>query len=140
MELRIKESGGKSLIFDRFRGKWVRHTPEEGVRQWFCSYLVEQRGYPMLSISTERGIKLNGTTRRCDTIIYKGLNPVMLIEFKAPDVKLDSEVILQAMSYNTKLRAPYIVIANSKELYCIKLDLVNGTHSYLPEVPDFQQL
>lgn len=140
MEVRTKVENGKPFIFDIFRGKWVAHTPEEGVRQWFCAYLTEQKGYPKLSISTETGLKLNGCARRCDTVVYKGGSPAVLIEFKAPDVEINDNVMLQAVSYNTKLRAPYIIITNSKQLYCIRLDFAEGTHEYLNAVPEFKEL
>ena len=140
MKLKTKLENGKPVIFDPFRKKWVAHTPEEGVRQWFCAYLTEQKGYPEISISTETELKLNGSARRCDTVVYKGGAPAVLIEFKAPDVKIDDNVLLQAVSYNTKLRAPYIIITNSKQLYCIKLDFTAGTHEYLNVVPEFKEL
>lgn len=140
MEVRTKVENGKPFIFDIFRGKWVAHTPEEGVRQWFCAYLMEQKGYLKPSISTETGLKLNGCARRCDTVVYKGGSPAVLIEFKAPDVEINDNVLLQAVSYNTKLRAPYIIITNSKQLYCIRLDFAAGTHEYLNAVPEFKEL
>lgn len=140
MEIKTKTEAGVQLIFDPFRGRWVAHTPEEGVRQWFCCYLVNEKGYSQTSIATESGLKLNGSLRRCDTVVYKAGKPAVLIEFKAPDVQISSDTLLQAVSYNTKLKAPYIILTNSKQLYCIKLDLLNGTHKYLSEIPEFSEL
>ncbi len=140
MEIKTKTEAGRPLVFDHFRGRWVAHTPEEGVRQWFCCWLVNEKGYPQTSIATETGLKLNGSLRRCDTVVYKAGVPAILIEFKAPDVEINSSVLLQAVSYNTKLRAPYIILTNSKQLYCLKLDFVNGKHEYLSAVPDFNEL
>lgn len=140
MEIKRKRDSGKCYIFDIFRKKWVADTPEESVRQWFCHYLMESKGYPQLSISTETGLKLNGASRRCDTIVYKGVTPMVLIEFKSPDVTIDSSVMNQAISYNTKLKAPYIILTNSKTTYCVKFDFTAGTHVFLSEVPDFTTL
>ncbi len=140
MEIKRKIDGGKCYIFDIFRKKWVADTPEESVRQWFCHYLMENKGYSQLSISTETGLKLNGASRRCDTIVYKGVTPVMLIEFKSPDVTIDSSVMNQAISYNTKLKAPYIILTNSKTTLCVKFDFEKGTHQFLNEVPEFNEL
>ncbi len=130
----------KPQIFDKFRKKYVALTPEEEVRQWFCNYLVESKGYPLLSISTETGLKLNGSSRRCDTIVYKGVTPMILIEFKAPDVAIDSSVMEQAISYNTKLKAPYIILTNSKTTLCIKFDFAAGTHQFLNDIPEYNVL
>lgn len=140
MELKYKIERGKYLIFDTFRMKWVAETPEENVRQWFCHYLVESKGYPMLSISNEIGLKLNGAARRCDTIIYKGVTPVVIVEYKAPEVAIDSSVLTQAVSYNTKLQAPYLILTNSKNTYCIKFDFAAGTHQFIADIPAFAEL
>lgn len=140
MGLSRKIEKGKCYIFDIFRKTWVVETPEESVRQWFCHYLMESKGYPQLSISTETGLKLNGASRRCDTIVYKGVTPMVLIEFKSPDVTIDSSVMNQAISYNTKLKAPYIILTNSKTTYCVKFDFNTGTHVFLQEVPEFTTL
>lgn len=140
MELRRKTEGGKCYIFDIFRGKWVADTPEEGVRQWFCHYLMESKGYPQLSIATETGLKLGGAARRCDTIIYKGVTPVILIEFKAPDVTIDSSVMEQAISYNTMLKAPYVILTNSKTTLCVKFDFAAGTHAFLQDIPNYSEI
>ena len=45
-ETKFQEKGGKQLIFDFLRRKYVALTPEEWVRQHFTHYLVEQKGYP----------------------------------------------------------------------------------------------
>ena len=137
MELRRKTEKGKCLVFDIFRCKWVADTPEEEVRQWFCGYLMESKGYPLTSISTETGLKLNGAARRMDTVVYKGVTPFMLIEFKAPDVNIDQTVLDQAVSYNTQIKAPYVVLTNSKQTYCIQFDFNLGTHQFLNDIPVF---
>ncbi|MCQ2351394.1 MAG: type I restriction enzyme HsdR N-terminal domain-containing protein [Paludibacteraceae bacterium] len=130
----------KQQIFDRFRNKFVALTPEEGVRQGFCKYLMEQKGYPQLSISTETCLKLNGTERRCDAVVQKNGKIIILLEFKAPSVPINEEVLKQAVSYNTKLQAPFIILSNSKTTYCIKFDFTAGTHQFLNEVPNFNEL
>ena len=79
-------------IFDPYRRKYVAATPEEEVRQWFCSFLTKEKSFPMVAIANECTININGLSQRCDTIVYKQGNPVMLVEYKAPSVKISQDV------------------------------------------------
>jgi len=140
MELRKKIINGKCNVFDRFRQKWVACTPEEEVRQCFCNYLVENKNYPAISITNESVLYLNGTARRCDTIIHKGLKPVVLIEFKAPDVVINSDVMNQALSYNSELKARYVILTNSKSIFCIEFDFEKSSHKFLSDIPSYDTI
>ena len=102
LELRIENIGGKEQVFDVFRQKWVALTPEEGVRQQFCHFLVDVKKYPQISIANECTLQINGQRQRCDTIVYSKGHPVMLVEYKASAVKITQDVINQALRYNTK--------------------------------------
>ena len=83
-QARIVEEEGKRKIFDPVRRKYVALTPEEWVRQHFVNYLVTVKGYPAELIANEVQIRLNNTTKRCDTLLYdRLLQPQMIVEYKA---------------------------------------------------------
>lgn len=121
---RIIEDDGFRKIFDTVRKKFVKLTPEEWVRQNFITYLVGILGYPAGLIAVERSYKWNRLTRRTDIVVHnrKGL-PVIVVECKAPNVKIDSAVFDQIFSYNLKLRVPILVVTNGLVHYAC---LVNG--------------
>lgn len=105
-------SGGME-IWDAIRRKWVALTPEEWVRQHFVNMLVRDCGFSVFRIANEKGIRVNGGIRRCDTIIYNDvLRPVVIVEYKAPHVPVTQAVFDQIGRYNIVVGAPLLVVTN----------------------------
>ena len=61
-DTKINVRNGKNVIFDVIR-KWVR--------QHFVHFLIAHKGYPTTLLANEVMVKLNGTTKRCDTVLYR---------------------------------------------------------------------
>lgn len=140
LELRIENIGGKEQVFDVFRQKWVALTPEEGVRQQFCHFLVDVKKYPQISIANECTMQINGQRQRCDTIVYSKGHPVMLVEYKASAVKITQDVINQALRYNTKLHVPYLVVTNGVDTYCFHINYQTLKATPLTDIPEYKSL
>ncbi|MBQ6917619.1 MAG: type I restriction enzyme HsdR N-terminal domain-containing protein, partial [Prevotella sp.] len=88
-EIKIAQQGNKQVIFDFLRRKYVALTPEEWVRQHFVHYLVEHKGYPAGLMGNEIELSVGEKRLRCDTVLYnKVAAPQMIIEYKAPQIKL----------------------------------------------------
>ena len=88
-ELKIIEKDGKQVVFDVLRKKYVTLTPEEWVRQNFIHYLLEHKNYPKGLLANEIQLELNGTNKRCDSVLFnKNLKAILIIEYKAPNIKL----------------------------------------------------
>jgi hypothetical protein len=131
----------KVKVFDPLRRKYVTLTAEEGVRQGFVSYLAGVKGYPVGMMANEVWIKVHGVKKRCDTVVYgRGLEPLMIIEYKAPGVRLDGGVFRQVAVYNIGLRVKYLTLSNGVEQYCCRVDYEGGGYEFLGEVPDYKQL
>lgn len=108
--LLIEQHHGKDYVLCPFRRKWVRLTPEEEVRQRFLLVLVTQYGYPASRVAVEAMLS---SGQRADAVVYsKQLQPVMLIEFKAPSVPLTGRTLDQAAVYNRMLRVPLLILHN----------------------------
>lgn len=135
-------SGQRSLkIFDKIRLKFVSLTPEEWVRQHVLTFLCEDRGYPKSLIGVEKELVFSRMSKRFDALVYNADHkPVMLIECKAPGVALDQRVFDQAARYNLVLQVPLFLLANGMELFCCRVNHLDGTYEFLPEVPDYQGL
>lgn len=137
MELRVENRNGKKQVFDVFRQKWVVLTPEEGVRQQFCQFLVDVKSYPQISIANECTLSINGQTQRCDTVVYSKGVAMMLVEYKASSVKITQEVVNQALRYNTKLHVPYIVVTNGVDTYCFHINYQTLKATPLTDIPEY---
>jgi hypothetical protein len=138
-KLRIKPSMyGGHVIYDPIRRKDVVLTPEELLRQMVCLYLTEQMGYPANRIRTEIGIDVNEMPRRCDIVVFDAaVQPWMVIECKSPKVPVNQAVMDQAVMYNLTLLAPYMMVTNGLDTYCVGLDHEERTYDFLPSLPPY---
>ncbi len=140
-ETKLTVSEGKQQIFDVLRKSYVALTPEEWVRQHFVHYLINSKNYPAQLMGNEVPITLNGTKRRCDTVVYnRALKPCVIIEYKAPDVKITKEVFAQISRYNLKLKVDYLIVSNGLQHYCCRMDYVNNTFTFLNEIPEYEKV
>ena len=62
--------GGRTMIYDFLRRRYVALTPEEWVRQHFTHFLIEHKHYPAALLANEVTLRLGTQTRRCDSVLY----------------------------------------------------------------------
>lgn len=130
---------GRPAVFDPLRRRYVALTPEEWVRQHFVQFLIKHKGYPTTVIGNEVPIELFGTRKRCDTVIYDSeARPLMIIEYKAPEVEITERVFQQIGRYNIRLHVPWLIVSNGLQHYCCHIDYENGTYQYLPDIPEYE--
>lgn len=140
-DFRYRDEDGKRFILDRFRKKYVLLTPEEEVRQRFALYLVEEKGYAPSLLLTEYSLKLNEMSRRCDILVHKPAGrPAVLIECKAPSVKISQKTFDQAARYNMVFRVKYLMVTNGLSHYCCYVDYQERKVTFLDEIPAFGSL
>lgn len=114
----IKQDAGKDIIFDPLRKKWLLLTPEEWVRQNFVQYLIQVKKYPATLIAMEKMIKLGELKKRFDILVYDSNHlPWMMIECKAPAIKLDESVLHQLLRYHISVPTGLLVISNGDCTY-----------------------
>lgn len=140
-ETRMCSRDGKTMIFDPLRKAYVTLTPEEWVRQHFVNFLTNFKGYPATLMANEVAIMLNGMKRRCDTVVYdKELRPRVIVEYKAPSVKITKEVFAQISRYNLTLQVDYLIVSNGLRHYCCKMDYEKGSYTFLQEIPEYSKI
>lgn len=138
---KVTEKDGKHSILDPVRRKYVALTPEEWVRQHFVNYLITIKDFPKELLANEVSIKLNGTSKRCDTVAYsRDLSPLMIMEYKAPSVEITSTVFDQIVRYNMVLRVKYLTVSNGLRHFCCKIDYETQEYTFLEEIPTYQTL
>ncbi len=139
-DFRMKDDSGKLMIFDELRKKWLVCTPEEWVRQNLIKFLVAEFDFPINLIALEKSLVLAGRNYRFDALIYnKDIFPLMIIECKAPSVKLEQAVFDQIWNYNYEIGAPFFLITNGISFVmgeCRK----NEDVKFFTEVKSFSQL
>ena len=107
-DAKIAARNGKNVIFDVIRRRYVALTPEEWVRQHFVHFLLAHKGYPQALMANEVQVQLNGTKKRCDTVLYRrDLTARMIVEYKAPEIEITQKVFDQITRYNMVLKVDY---------------------------------
>lgn len=131
-----KNAKGTLQIFDLIRKKFVDLTPEEWVRQHLLHHLTKDKNVPHSLIAVEKQLILNRTKKRTDAVIYNPqLQPICIIECKAPDVEVTQITIDQALRYNLELNVPFIVLTNGFTHYFIELN--HQIPKISNQIPDF---
>ncbi len=140
-EFKLSQKEGRHYIFDVFRKMPVVLTPEEWVRQHFLMWLVNHLGYPKGLIAVETAMKYNQLQKRADAVVYtKSGQPLMLIECKAPHIKITQQTFEQVASYNFTFKTRYLVLTNGLDHYCCRIDLENRKIIYLQTIPMFDNI
>lgn len=111
-DFKMKKDKDKFFIFDCSRKSWLLLTPEEWVRQHWIHYFLTQKGYSTSALVTEKEIILNGLTKRIDLLITEKTRPKILVECKAPHVKLTEKTFEQTARYNSVIGAERIILSN----------------------------
>jgi len=137
---KVKQAdGGKVLIFDIIRKKYVQLTPEEWVRQNFIYYLVNFLDYPKSLIKVESGLKYNRLLKRSDILIFnRDVEPLVLVECKSSELKLTQDVVDQAAVYNKSLNARDLLVTNGMQHLCWKIS--EDGNQLLEEIPRYDDL
>ena len=128
-------------VFDRLRKRYVALTPEEWVRQHFVDYLIEEKQFPAALMANEVSLTQNGIKRRCDTLVAdREGQPLVIVEYKAPEIEITQQVFDQIVRYNMVLRARYLMVSNGMSHYCCQIDYENNTYSFLNDIPKYAEL
>ena len=140
-DAKIAARNGKNVIFDVIRRRYVALTPEEWVRQHFVHFLLAHKGYPQALMANEVQVQLNGTKKRCDTVLYRrDLTARMIVEYKAPEIEITQKVFDQITRYNMVLKVDYLIVSNGLQHYCCRIDYEHNSYTFLQDIPEYQNL
>ena len=141
IDANIKQDGGKKLIFDPLRKRYVSLTPEEWVRQHFVHFLTGHKGYPSALMANEVGLMIGNKKLRADSVLYdRQLHPRMIIEYKAPSIEITQKVFDQIAAYNLLLHVDYLVMSNGLQHYCCRMDYESRRYEFLREIPYYSEI
>jgi len=120
-DVNLRKLGGKIHIFDPIRKKFLVLTPEEWVRQHFLQFLLHHKNYPASLIKMESGLKYHERNKRTDLIAFdRNMEPLLLVECKAPDVKITKKTFTQITNYYSQFQAKYMIVTNGLDHYCFR--------------------
>lgn len=128
-------------VWDEFRKKKLKLTPEEWVRQHVLHYLVDHKNIPLTLIAAEYGIEVNQLSRRCDGVVFdRSGKPIMIIECKAPEVKISEFTLHQIAQYNFTLKVQWLVLTNGIDTVVAFINSESKSIDYVREIPSYDEL
>lgn len=140
-QINVKELNGRKMILDTQRQRFVALTPEEWVRQHFVHYLIGHLSYPSALLANEIGLQCGEKRLRCDSVLFNSDGKArMIIEYKAPSIKITQKVFNQIAAYNLLLHVDYLIVSNGITHYCCKMDYANKTYQFLGKIPTYGEL
>jgi len=137
---RTRENEKGNQIFDAIRKKFVTLSPEEWVRQNLVRYFIEEKKYPASLIALETGLNYNRQKKRSDITVYNRQGDIwMIIECKAPDVKISQETFNQVAIYNMsgRTRTKFLAVSNGLKHYCCEMKYTPNAYDFLKDFPEF---
>ena len=138
-QFKLRKNVNNNEIFDAFRKKYVVFTSEEWVRQNILQFLIKERNFPASLIAVEIGLKYNQMQKRADILAYDKLGqPYLLVECKAPEVKITQETFHQIALYNMTFKVRYLVVTNGLNHFCCLMEYDKNTFQYLETIPIYE--
>nr|WP_314834508.1 type I restriction enzyme HsdR N-terminal domain-containing protein [uncultured Flavobacterium sp.] len=135
---RFKNSENKVSIFDEIRKKFIILTPEEWVRQHVVQFLLEEKKYPKSLINVEKVLKINGLRKRYDVVVFNSDGSIfILIECKAPEIKISQATFDQIARYNMTMNSEFLMVTNGLNHYFCQMDFENEKYTFLENLPNY---
>lgn len=135
---KVKSTEKGRVIFDQIRKKFVHLTPEEWVRQHVVLFLLSRKRIPQHLMNIEKQLIIAGTIKRYDIISYNKDGSIhLIVECKAPHIKIDQSVFDQVARYNLALNAQYLMVTNGMEHYFCTMDHVNQKYNFIADLPEY---
>ena len=135
---RFKNNENKVSIFDEIRKKFIILTPEEWVRQNVVQFLLEEKKYPKSLINVEKVLKINGLRKRYDVVVFNSDGSIfILIECKAPEIKIAQATFDQIARYNMTMNAQFLMVTNGLNHYFCQMDYENEKYTFLENLPNY---
>ena len=135
-DLQLSRKANEVSVLCLIRRKKIRLTPEEWVRQHFISFLSKDQGYPLSRIGVEKSIQYAGLKKRWDIIVYDSdFNPYILVECKAPQIKISIDTLYQALTYQKEMQGKIIALTNGLTHTYFEVDQALQRLSEIEEIP-----
>lgn len=135
----VKENGKKvPYVTCLVRGKPIKLTPEEAIRQLYVMVLRDDLGYPVGRMEVEHAVAFGREKKRADICVFdkdKTTTPYILVELKKPKLKDGKE---QLKSYCNATGAPMGVWTNGEQIsYYHRKD--PNYFEDIPAIPSFHE-
>lgn len=135
---RFRNTGDTVSVFDEIRRKFIVLTPEEWVRQHVVHFLLHEMKYPKSLINVEKLLTINGLPKRYDVVVFNNDGSInILVECKAPQIKISQSVFDQIARYNMTMQSQFLMVTNGHNHYFCRMDYENEKYLFLENLPEY---
>ena len=143
-------ASSNSQLFDPIRSAWVKETPEERVRQKLLQIMMRDLHFPKSMLAVEKELSQlphlqlvpDVPKRRLDILAFAKaageFRPLLMIECKA--VRLTPQFAQQVVGYNSFVQAPFVCLANEREVMTGFFDEEAGHFCFKPGLRSYSFL
>ena len=87
-------------------------------------------------LELKKKIIVNKLTKRFDVVVFRRDGSVkLLVECKAPNIKISQKVFDQTSIYNKNLNSEFMMITNGLVHYFFKIDNSTKTYNFIKDFP-----
>ena len=124
-------------IYDPLRRKNVACTPEEEVRQQVIRWLHESCGVSYARMESEYAFVYNRRRYRADVLVFdRALQPLLLVECKAPGISLGAALVDQVLRYTRVLPVRYVLVTNGTKTHLLQRSPDGTAFDPCTEIPE----
>lgn len=89
-------------------------------------------------INVEKVLKINGLRKRYDVVVFNSDGSIfILIECKAPEIKITQATFDQIARYNMTMNAQFLMVTNGLNHYFCQMDYENEKYTFLENLPNY---
>ena len=100
--------------------------------------MINEKNFPVSLINVEKVVQINGLNKRYDIVVYNSDGSIYLIvECKAPRVKISQSAFDQIDRYNLSLKASFLMFTNGLNHYFCTMDHNLGIYNFFKELPSY---
>jgi hypothetical protein len=101
--------------------------------------LINHLNYPKALFRIEGSLTFNKLQKRSDIVVHdREGKPWMLVECKAPNIKLTQKAFNQVAVYNMTIGARFVAVTNGMVQYCFEPSRP-GNVNHLSSFPEFPE-
>ncbi len=139
-QLTIRRGEQRDVVLCLSRRRYVALTPEEWVRQHFLAYMASALGFPASLLAVEAPVVIGKSRQRADIVAFsRSMEPLVIVECKAPDVQLSQKTLNQACRYLSVLGARAVVLTNGLTHYCVLMS-DDGAPQFSNTMPTWEMI
>ncbi len=139
-QLTIRRGEQRDVVLCLSRRRYVALTPEEWVRQHFLAYMAGALGFPASLLAVEAPVVIGKSRQRADIVAFsRSMEPLVIVECKAPDVQLSQKTLNQACRYLGVLGARAVVLTNGLTHYCVLMS-DDGAPQFSNTMPTWEMI